>query len=134
MAEIIEFGKKAQNLKSIKDTGVRQRKIEALRKLFQCTRCMLKCAKCGAQMDSSDGDEVSRYAAPYPFCRNCHDEYVEYRERTEGKQSSPKYYWHNDMWLKAWATWLEHQKCLDRYRQSKEFLQLLQEVEDLLKK
>lgn len=134
MAEIIEFGKKAQDLKSIRDLGLRQRKIEALRKIFQCTRCMLKCAKCGAQLDDSQGEEACRYATPYSFCRNCHEEYSEYRERVEGKQAFPKYYWHNDMWLRAWESWLDHQKSLDQYRQSKEFLQLLQEVEELLRK
>lgn len=133
MAEIIEFGKKVQDLKSIRDVGVRQRKIEALRKIFQCARCSMKCAKCGAQMDAGP-DDASRYATPYPFCRGCHEEYDEYRERVDGKQSVPRYYWHNEVWMRTWESWLEHQKFLDRYRQSKEFLQLLQEVEDLLRK
>jgi hypothetical protein len=133
MADIIEFGKKCQDLKSVRDTSARQRKIEALRKIFQCTRCMLKCAKCGTQLDV-EGNESSRYAMPYPFCGNCREEYQEYRERSDRKASAPKYYWHNEMWMKVWESWLSHQKCLDQYRQSKEFLQLLEEVEDLLKK
>lgn len=132
MAEIIEFGKKAQDLKSMRDTNLRQRKIEALRKIFQCTRCMLKCAKCGTQLDK-EGEESSKYAMPYPFCTNCHEEYEEYRERTSGKQVTPKYYWHNELWMKVWESWLEHQNWLDQYRQSKEFLHLLREVEELLK-
>ena len=132
MAEIIQFGKKAQDLKSVKDTDLRQRKIESLRRIFQCTRCMLKCAKCGTQLDS-EPEEPARYATPYPFCSNCREEYTEYRERANGEHRNPKYYWHNETWLKVWESWLEHQSWLDRYRQSKEFLQLLQEVEDLLK-
>ena len=52
MADIIEFGKKAEHLRSERDNAVRQRKIEALRKIFQCTRCVVKCSKCGAQIDS----------------------------------------------------------------------------------
>jgi len=132
MAEIIEFGKKVQDLKSIKDTGLRQRKIEALRKIFQCTRCMMKCAKCGTQLDT-EGNESHKYATPYAFCRNCHEEYEEYRGKLEGKATS-RYYWHNDQWMKVWESWLDHQKWLDQYRQSKEFLQLLEEVEDLLRK
>ena len=133
MAEIIEFGKKAQDLKSVKDTSLRQRKIEALRKMLQCTRCAMKCAKCGNQMDM-DGDETARYAVPYPFCRNCQEEYEEYRARTEKRLATPRYYWHNDVWMKAWESWLEHQKALDEYKRSKEFLQLLQEVEELTQK
>jgi hypothetical protein len=133
MAEIIEFGKKAQDLKSVRDVGLRQRKIEALRKIFQCTRCMLKCAKCGAQLDM-DRNEQEKYAAPYSFCTNCHEEYSEYRERANGRQTTPKFYWHNDTWMKVWESWLDHQKSLDQYRQSKEFLNLLQEVEELMGK
>lgn len=134
MAEIIEFGKKAQDLRSVRDSSLRQRKIDALKKVFQCTRCMLKCAKCGAQLAEAEGEEASRYATPYGFCRNCQEEYEEYRERKSGKSSTPRYYWHNDIWMKVWGSWLEHQKCLDQYRQSREFLQLLEEVEELLKK
>ncbi len=133
MAEVIEFGKKASDLKSLRDVSLRQRKIEALKKIFQCTRCMLKCARCGTQLDVDSGSG-SKYVTPYPFCRNCREEYEEYRERAGGRQSTPKFYWHNDPWMKSWETWLEHQKSLDEYRQSKEFLQLVQEVEDLLDK
>jgi len=132
MAEIIEFGKRAQDFKSIKDTDLRQRKIEALRKIFQCTRCMMKCAKCGTQLDMQK-DEALRFATPYPFCKNCHAEYEEYRDLADGKLAAPKYYWHNDSWMRVWESWLQHQKWLDQYRQTKEFLQLLEEVEDLLK-
>ena len=132
MAQIIEFGKKAQDLKSVRDTGLRQRKIEALRKIFQCTRCAMKCAKCGTQLDAGV-DQTARYAVPYPFCQNCQEEYEEFRERLEGRQSHPKYYWHNEQWMKVWQSWLEHQESLDQYRQTKEFLQLLQEVEELMK-
>ncbi len=133
MAEIIEFDKKSQDLKSSRDTMLRQRKIEALRKIFQCTRCMLKCAKCGTQLEAEMQDSP-KYATPYTFCRNCYDEYLEYRERIEKEQSRSKYYWHNNAWMKVWESWLDHQRLLDEYRQSKEFLQLLQEVEDLFKK
>lgn len=133
MAEVIEFDKKAQNLKSLRDESLRQRKIEAIRKVFQCARCLLKCAKCGSQleMESAAG---SRCLSPYPFCKNCHQEYQEYRERLEGKRTTSQCYWHNEKWMTVWKSWLEHQNCLDHYRQSKEFLQLLEEVEELLKK
>ncbi len=133
MADIIEFGKKADGLKSERETSVRQRKIEALRKIFQCTRCVLKCSKCGAQIEERAG-ESTRFASPYTFCASCQNEYAEYRERAGGAPSDPSCYWHNAVWMQVWETWIEHQKSLDRYRQSKEFLQLLDEVEDLLKK
>lgn len=133
MAEIIEFGKKAQDFKSEQDNAERRRKIESLRKIFQCTRCLLKCAKCGTQLDMQSSAQ-SRYATPYPFCTNCKEEYDEYRARVEGGKSSSKRYWHNENWMQVWDSWLQHQQCLDTYRQSKEFLQLLHEVEEFLGK
>ncbi|MHC1744687.1 MAG: hypothetical protein AB9873_16885 [Syntrophobacteraceae bacterium] len=132
MADILEFGRKVQDLKSMRDASERQRKIDALRKVFQCTRCIMKCAKCGTQLDMG-AQEPTRFATPYRFCRNCQDEYEEYRERAESGNSTPRYYWHNGLWMQAWATWLDHQKLVDQYRQSKEFLQLMQEVEEFLK-
>lgn len=132
MADIIQFGKKAGDLKSVRDAGMRQRKIEALKKLFQCTRCHMKCAKCGAQIEG-ESDMSSRFASPYSFCGNCREEYEEYRERVEGTAAIPRYYWHNDAWMKVWESWIEEQRWLDQYRQSKEFLQLIEEVEELLR-
>ncbi|NLI82539.1 MAG: hypothetical protein GX443_12765 [Deltaproteobacteria bacterium] len=132
MAEILEFGKKAQDLKDLRDQSLRQRKIDALKKIFQCSRCLLKCAKCGSQLEMAR-EEKPQFATPYPLCRNCRDEYQEFRERAEGKRTVSQCYWYNEKWMKVWETWLEHQKCLDQYRQSKEFLQLLEEVEELLK-
>ena len=133
MANIIEFCKKAEHVRSERETSIRQRKIETLRKIFQCTRCMVKCAKCGAQIDSQS-EESSRFAAPYIFCQSCRREYEEYRTRMDGNGPDADCYWQNDAWLRVWETWLQHQEALDHYRQSKEFLQLLDEVEHLLKK
>lgn len=130
MADIIEFGKKVQDLKSVRDAGQRTRKIEALRKLIQCQRCAMKCAKCGTQLDT-EGQGPAKYVLPYRFCANCREEYEEYRDRVERRQGSPRYYWHNDLWMETWKSWLDHQKLLDEYRMSKEFLQLLREVEEL---
>jgi hypothetical protein len=132
MADIIEFCRKVDDLKSERDGSLRQRKIEALRRIFQCTRCVMRCSKCGTHLES-EAEEQSKYAAPYTFCKNCQEEYEEYRERVGGSRSISPYYWHNEKWMKVWESWLEHQEHIDHYRQSKEFLQLLEEVEQLLR-
>jgi len=131
MAEILEFGKKAENFKWERDNALRHLKIEALRKIFQCSRCMVKCSKCGAQVDSQ---EYVRFAAPYNFCKTCRKEYEEFRARTGGNQADSDCYWRNSAWMKMWETWVQHQEALDQYRQSKEFLQLMEDVEQMLKK
>jgi quinol monooxygenase YgiN len=133
MADIIEFGKKVENLRSERNDAVRRRKIEALRKIFHCTRCVVKCSKCGAQIDSQ-AEEYAKFAAPYSFCKSCRQEYEEYRARAGGNRADSECYWHNSTWMKVWESWLQHQQALDQYRQSKEFLQLIDEVEHLLRK
>ena len=133
MADIIEFGKKAENAKSERESTFRQRKIDALKKIFQCTRCMLKCSKCGSQLDMQS-DECTKFATPYSFCNSCQEEYEEYRDRIGGNRTDASCYWQNAVWMKTWETWIDHQKALDQYRQSKEFLRLFEEVEHLLRK
>jgi len=130
MADILEFSKKAENLRSERDLTVRQLKIESLRKIFQCSRCVVKCAKCGAQIESQAFD---RFAVPYSFCKSCMNEYEEYRTRAAGTEAESECYWRNSAWMKIWETWVQHQKAIDQYRQSKEFLQLMDEVEKLLR-
>ena len=131
MADILEFSKKAENLKSERDDSMRQLMIESLRKIFQCTRCVVRCSKCGIQIDSH---EYARFAVPFSFCKSCRQEYEEYRTRTSENRADSEFYWRNSAWMRVWETWLEHQKALDLYRQSKEFLRLIDEVEQLLKK
>ena len=129
MAEIISFDKKLRDVRDHEETASRERKIEALRRHFQCSRCSLKCAKCGVSLESDKIQADHPLAAPYPFCAYCHEEYTEFRERSDGKRTQPKYYWHNDLWMRSWENWLGHQKAMEEYRESKEFLKLLGEVE-----
>ncbi|MEM5789532.1 MAG: hypothetical protein AAGU11_19640 [Syntrophobacteraceae bacterium] len=132
MANIIQFGKRADDLRSERETVLRQRKIDALKKIFQCTRCLMKCSKCGSQIEHN-AEEPAKFAAPYAFCNSCQSEYEEYRARSAGASDSTCY-WHNSGWMRVWESWLGHQKALDEYRQTKEFLQLMDEVEGLLRK
>jgi len=131
MADILEFGKKAETFRWERDNTLRQLKIEALRKIFQCSRCVVKCSKCGTQVESQ---EHVRFAVPYNFCKSCMHEYEEFRVRAAGTNADSDCYWRNSAWMKMWETWVMHQEALDQYRRSKEFLQLMDEVEQLLKK
>jgi hypothetical protein len=67
---------------------------------------------------------------PYPLCSGCGDEYKVYLELTKGESATGRY-WHNQEWMEIWRTWLQHQKALDHYRSSKEFIKLLHEFEGL---
>jgi hypothetical protein len=132
MADVIQFKRKAQNLKHEKEEALRRRKVETLRKIFKCTRCAFRCAKCGASLEDEDRQGAEEVSTPYSFCSTCREEYLQYRERTREADAESRYYWQNDAWMEVWRSWLEHQKRLDDYRRSKEFLQLLGEVESIL--
>ena len=128
MADIIELEKRRQHSKSEEAEALREEKIQVLKRILHCSRCSLKCSRCGTQVQ--EDDERPKAKAPYPFCSGCQDEYEDYLRRSRGETSEEKY-WHNETWMEVWRTWLGHQRALDDYRRSSEFIRLLHEFESL---
>lgn len=124
MADIISIDDKLTQSREKKDEIVRKQKIQAVRKVFQCTHCALKCEKCGTQIGPAHSRKTK---LPYRLCESCTEEYHEYFARLKGRADSASY-WHNDAWLELWRKWIAYQEAIDRYLKSKEFLQLLQEL------
>jgi hypothetical protein len=104
-----------------------QEKLEAARRLFLCSGCPSKCSKCGVQIDVSDHACVGAAEQVLRFCPSCSEDYSEYKRRKEGKATS-QVYWHNEHWIAMWDAWLEYQKTINDYRKSKEFIQLLDDL------
>jgi hypothetical protein len=130
VADIISIDDKLSQSREKKDAIVRKQKIQAVRKVFQCTHCAFKCEKCGTQIGpvhSRMETESRKKKIPYRLCESCTEEYHEYVERRKGR-GDPANYWHNDAWLELWRKWIAYQEAIDRYLKSKEFLQLLQEI------
>jgi hypothetical protein len=127
VADIIELEKRRQQQQSTKTNGLNEEKLEVLKKVLQCARCQLKCSRCGTQIEEPEDRKPS---LPYPLCSGCGDEYEVYLELTK-EESGSRRYWHNQEWIEIWRTWLQHQKALDHYRNSKEFIKLLHEFEGL---
>jgi hypothetical protein len=130
MADIISIDDKIALSKEKKDAMIRKRKIQAVRKIFQCTQCAYKCEKCGAQLDSPAGQtrEGGRQSRlPYRLCEECAEEYTDYIEHHKGG-GDPDCYWRNEDWMELWRSWIAYQGTLDRYMKSKEFLMLIQEL------
>ena len=128
MADIIELEKRRQLQQSEKADALHEEKIDVLMKILQCARCQLKCSRCGTQIEESG--KIKHSPLPYPLCSGCGEEYEIYLELSRGELKTGRY-WHNKAWLKVWHTWLQHQTALDHYRNSKEFIKLLQEFEGL---
>lgn len=127
MADIIDIEGRLKQEKKKRGDLERIKKVSLLRKFIECTQCLLKCAKCGTQMDLPEA--VNRdISIPYRFCLNCQEEYEEYLKRQLG-QGEPAYYWYNKPWMDIWRQWIEYQKTLQRYKESEEFKRLVRELQ-----
>jgi Pyruvate/2-oxoacid:ferredoxin oxidoreductase delta subunit len=130
VADIISIHKKLDLVKDKKAALIRRRKVLAVQKVFQCTHCVLKCEKCGTQIEQDSEVGVKHHRnlrVPYNFCKACSEEYIEYIDRLKGVGDSDCY-WHNEAWIDAWSNWIEYQSSVDRYIKSKEFKKLLDEL------
>jgi hypothetical protein len=127
MGDLISLVDKRQRTSKDRASQQRQRKIEAVRRVLQCTQCAAKCEKCGAGISPGDTDGRRQLRIPYHLCEDCGDEYLDYIERLKGKGDAEQY-WHNDAWMKIWRAWIDYQGAIDQYLKSKEFERLLNEL------
>lgn len=133
MADVIPIDNRLQLAENKKKEIIRKRKVLAVRKIFQCSRCAFKCDKCGTQMSDAQLKKADQHPTPdvpYRFCESCVEEYNDYMERQNGG-GDVAYYWHNDAWSDEWRLWIDHQKAVDRYLKSREFNQLLDEIRQI---
>ena len=130
MADIIPIDERIADAREKQSSLDRKQKIRAVQKIFQCTRCAFKCEKCGTQIDphpEADESQPESRQAEFRLCEDCRDEYHDYLQWQQG-QADPKTYWRNDAWRELWRNWIAYQKSIERYMESKEFLQLLHEL------
>ena len=128
MSNVITLDSRRQAADEKDAVRKRKRKIQAVQKVLQFTRCALKCEKCGAGIETSDEVANSgRQQIPYRFCESCYEDYTDYIKRLTGDEDSENY-WHNTEWMDIWKKWIEWQHAIDRYRKTKEFNQLLDEL------
>jgi hypothetical protein len=132
VADVISINDKLNLAEEKKTEIVRKQKILAAQKVFHCTHCASKCAKCGTQitLDQLAKEKDDTWRIPYRFCSSCSEEYINYIEQLKGG-GNPEYYWQNDAWRDLWKKWIEYQGAVDRYLKSKEFIQLLHELKQI---
>ncbi len=126
MSKIIDIEDRLKLEQKKKAKVEKAKKLEAVRKTLQCTRCLARCLKCGMQFETHE--MYKRYKGPFRLCNSCQEEYDEFFLIKKQGGESP-YYWHNKEWLKVWQTWLDYQQALKEYGESPEFLDLVREVE-----
>lgn len=133
MSNIISLNQKLIDKKEKTGREKKERKILAVQKIFQCIRCAFKCEKCGASIElnpKQETPETESFHIPYNFCEGCKEEYIAYVLHQKGRQD-PKDYWRNDQWATLWAKWIEYSGAMDAYLKSREFKQLIQELNDI---
>jgi Pyruvate/2-oxoacid:ferredoxin oxidoreductase delta subunit len=126
MTKVIDIEDRLRLEKKKKTMVEKGKKMEAVRKIIQCTRCLARCARCGIQFDTQE--MYKRHKGPYRFCPGCQEEYERYMRYKESGEESP-FYWHNREWRALWQSWLDYQQALRAYGESPEFIDLLREVE-----
>ncbi len=125
MSKIVDIEDRLRLEQKKRDKIDKAKKLEAVRKIIQCTRCLARCVKCGVQFDTHE--MYKRYKGPYRLCAGCQEEYDEFLRLKEGGE--PRLYWHNREWREAWQKWGDYQEAMKAYHESAEFLELISEVE-----
>jgi hypothetical protein len=126
MSKVIDIEDRLKLEQKKKAKVEKAKKIEVVRKVIQCTRCLARCAKCGVQFETHE--MYKRHQTPHRFCASCQEEYEDFRRIKEKGEESP-YYWHNREWAAMWQSWLDYQQALKEYGESPEFIDLVREVE-----
>jgi hypothetical protein len=126
MSKVIDIEERIKQEQKKKLKVDKGKKLEAVRKLVQCTRCLARCAKCGVQFDTHE--MYKRQKGPYRFCDSCREEFEDFIRVTEKGEDS-RFYWHNKEWGAMWQAWVDLQKALKAYGESPEFIDLVREVD-----
>lgn len=131
MADIISFDNMRQDAEEKAADHLKKSKALAARKGIQAARRPNRCEKCSGQISEPEANRKEaprRLRTPYVFCSSCLEEYIDFIDRLQGR-GNPDFYWHNDVWLESWRRWIDYKSTLDRYIRSKEFTQLVREIE-----
>jgi len=128
MADIIPFEERWRKQKKEALSKEKKKRLDSFRMSMQCTACQVKCAKCGFQLDIPQPQIISE-ALPLRLCLGCGEEYRLFKQLIAGQSPAEgQDYYHNQAWLGVWKSWLEYQKHLQQYRNSEEFLRLVEEL------
>jgi hypothetical protein len=131
VADIISFDNLRQEAEDKAADRLKKSKAVSARKGILASRRPNRCEKCSGPMSEPAADrkdDPRRLRTPYVFCDNCLEEYIDFIDRLQGR-GNPHFYWHNDIWMESWRRWIDYKSTLDRYIRSREFTQLVREIE-----
>lgn len=106
-----------------------RKKIDAIRKVTQCSSCHLRCAMCGQYLDATDSfNNLDEDDHEYTFCDSCGGEFKDFLSLLNGEKI-PQVFWHNEEWKKMWSAWLNYQQAINGFMDSPEFIKMLEELD-----
>ena len=94
--------------------------IDSLRWLISCTACKSKCAMCAKPFTDNAGISVMAGNLKFSLCENCNTEYESYKASATHENANQRF-WHNKEWVALWHSWIEYQKAVQNFKNSKEF-------------
>ena len=123
MSKIINIQDNIELEKQKKLEEDQKRQVETVQKTILCSSCRLRCSRCGAHVTAPT---FCPFCSDLPFnlCPTCAGEYEEYKRSLDGL-ATKDIPWHNQEWKEMWQAWLEYQKALKKYQQSREIRELL---------
>ena len=128
MADIIPLGGRINKKKAEVLSQEKKKRLDSFRTAMQCTSCPMKCAKCGSQLETPQQQLLSENL-PLRLCQGCWEEYDLFRRMVSDPASVPeREFYHNQAWVGVWQTWLDYQKQLHEYRNTREFIKLIEEL------
>jgi hypothetical protein len=132
MADIISLDTRFQQARDQKKEHLAERKARTVASVFQPTRSLALCDKCGAaepprSVSGNGGTMQAR--VPYRFCSTCAQEYDDFIQCLQGN-GDPDHYWQNNAWLESWKRWIDYQGSMASFRTSKAFRRLVQEIKN----
>jgi hypothetical protein len=126
MTKVIEIEDHIESGKRKKKIAERRREMAPLLHFLQCSRCQMKCWRCGSQseIEPAEKDSVN---IPFNLCKDCQGEYLEY-QRCQREEETKDILWRNREWKWMWEKWIEYQSAVHHFYRSKEVRELFEEL------
>ena len=127
--KIVNLGQRIESRKRKRQAEQYQGKIDALKKIIQCSSCHVKCAMCGLHVETGGPVKQTRFS-PFGliFCESCRDEFQDFLSISRGEKASDVF-WHNQEWKNMWSAWLNYRRAIHAFTESQEFRELLEEMD-----
>lgn len=127
MDKVLNIEDRLQANRRRRELEARSHKVEAVRKLVQCTSCRLRCAMCGCQVENQDLQPSRFGELDFVLCTSCKTDFDDYKAVAEGR-SAPESFWHNEQWAALWSAWLDYQSAIRKFINSEEFKELMRSL------